>query len=75
MTKASGDARSDEEVDEEKRVLVGLNKEYEERFPGLRYVVFVDGRSRKVVFEDMRRRIERGNVGAERREAIKVSFP
>lgn len=73
MVKASGDARSEEEVEEERRVLGELNSMYEEKFPGLRYVVFVDGRSRKVIFEDMRRRIERGDVEAERREAIKVS--
>jgi hypothetical protein len=51
-----------------------LNREYEERFPGLRYVVFVDGRSRDVIMGDMRRRIDRGDVRAEEREGIQVSF-
>lgn len=35
--------------------------------------VFVNGRSRQVIMEDMRKRIERGDIMAERREAIRVS--
>jgi 2-oxo-4-hydroxy-4-carboxy--5-ureidoimidazoline (OHCU) decarboxylase len=46
--------------EEERAKLAKLNEEYEARFPGLRYVVFVNGRSREVIMEDMRRRIERG---------------
>lgn len=53
--------------------LAALNQEYEAKFPGLRYVVFVNGRSRDVIMEDMRRRIERGNLAAEEEEAINVS--
>lgn len=53
--------------------LAALNKEYEEKFPGLRYVVFVNGRSRDVIMEDMRRRIDRANFLAEEKEAINVS--
>lgn len=34
--------------------------------------VFVNGRSRPVVFEDMRKRIARGDINEERREAIKA---
>lgn len=34
--------------------------------------VFVNGRSRPVIFEDMRRRISRGDIGLERKEAIQV---
>ena len=52
--------------------LAALNEEYEARFPGLRYVVFVNGRGKDVIMEDMRRRIDRGDVVAEEREAIKV---
>ncbi|KAI0148378.1 Oxo-4-hydroxy-4-carboxy-5-ureidoimidazoline decarboxylase [Xylariaceae sp. FL1272] len=52
--------------------LARLNAEYEERFPGLRYVVFVNGRGRDVVMEDMRRRIDRGDVRAEEREGIQA---
>ena len=50
-----------------------LNEEYERTFPGLRYVVFVNGRSREVIMENMRRRIARGGLGEERREAVEVS--
>lgn len=52
--------------------LATLNTEYEAKFPGLRYVVFVNGRSRDVIMEDMRRRIDRGDMAAEEREAINV---
>lgn len=63
-----------EGAEEERLVLSALNEEYEARFPGLRYVVFVNGRGRGEVMKDMRRRIERGDVAAERREATQVSF-
>jgi 2-oxo-4-hydroxy-4-carboxy--5-ureidoimidazoline (OHCU) decarboxylase len=53
-------------------MLAALNREYEARFPGLRYVVFVNGRSRGIVMEDMRRRIDRGDFQAEEKEAIEV---
>lgn len=53
--------------------LAALNVEYEAKFPGLRYVVFVNGRSRDIVMEDMRRRIDRGDPAAEEEEAINVS--
>ncbi|KAK0609766.1 Oxo-4-hydroxy-4-carboxy-5-ureidoimidazoline decarboxylase [Bombardia bombarda] len=49
-----------------------LNKEYEDRFPGLRYVVFVNGRGRAEIMEDMRRRIDRGNVKMEEREGVEA---
>lgn len=57
---------------EEAALLKQLNKEYEEKFPGLRYVVFVNGRPRTVIMEDMRRRIVRGDIREEEKEAIKV---
>ncbi|KAI0399157.1 Oxo-4-hydroxy-4-carboxy-5-ureidoimidazoline decarboxylase [Xylaria palmicola] len=57
---------------DEAQCLAALNLEYEERFPGLRYVVFVNGRGRDVIMEDMRRRIDRGDIGAEEREAIQA---
>jgi len=50
-----------------------LNDEYETTFPGLRYVVFVNGRSREIVMEDMRRRIARGDLVEERKEGVEVS--
>jgi len=37
-------------------------------------VVFVDGRGRDVIMEDMRRRIERGDLQGERMAAIRVSL-
>ncbi|KAK0912514.1 hypothetical protein LTR91_008434 [Friedmanniomyces endolithicus] len=57
---------------EEGEELRELNEAYEARFPGLRYVVFVGGRGRGAVMEDMRRRIEGGDVGEERRAAIRA---
>ncbi|OMP83215.1 putative allantoinase 1 [Diplodia seriata] len=49
-----------------------LNEEYEKKFPGLRYVVFVNGRSRPEIFENMKERVERGDIKAERLEAIQA---
>lgn len=72
MVKASGDQRSEEEIMKEQETLKELNEEYEKTFPGLRYVVFVNGRSRTVIFENMRERIARGDINAERKEAIKA---
>ncbi|KAH8811944.1 Oxo-4-hydroxy-4-carboxy-5-ureidoimidazoline decarboxylase [Xylogone sp. PMI_703] len=57
---------------EEATKLRELNAKYEETFPGLIYVVFVNGRSRPVIMDDMRRRIARGDMNAERLEAIKA---
>ncbi|TVY43104.1 putative allantoinase [Lachnellula occidentalis] len=59
---------------EEATALRNLNEEYERKFPGLRYVVFVNGRSRPVIMENMRERIARGDVRLERAEAIKCLF-
>ncbi|MCJ1241093.1 hypothetical protein MMC14_009097 [Varicellaria rhodocarpa] len=53
-------------------VLMTLNEEYEQSFPGLRYVVFVNGRDRSLIMDDMRARIKRGDIKLERLEAIKV---
>ncbi|KAK2068090.1 hypothetical protein P8C59_002755 [Phyllachora maydis] len=61
-----------EEVEEEGRRLAALNQEYEARFPGLRFVVFVNGRGRREVMADMRRRIDRGDRREEVREAIRA---
>jgi len=52
--------------DSQRRELEELNEEYERRFPGLRYVVFVDGRGREVIMADMRERIE----GSTREEEV-----
>ena len=58
--------------EEEARKLAALNEEYEKRFRGLRYVVFVNGRSREEVMKNMRERIDRGSIGLEREEALQV---
>ncbi|KAH8167413.1 hypothetical protein CIB48_g805 [Xylaria polymorpha] len=52
--------------------LADLNREYEERFPGLRYVVFVNGRGRQAIMEDMRLRIDRGDIRLEEMEGIQA---
>lgn len=56
--------------EEEKNKLLYLNELYESTFPGLRYVVFVNGRSREVIMEDMKKRISRNNIRLERIEAF-----
>lgn len=58
---------------EEAEQLRALNEEYEQKYPGLRYVVFVNGRSRPVIMEDMRARIAHGDLKSERLAAIRVS--
>lgn len=63
-----GGGGTDAEADELRR----MNAEYETAFPGLRYVVFVNGRPRADVMADMRARIARGDVGAEREQAIRA---
>lgn len=60
------------EAEAEAAELKKLNEEYEKTFPGLRYVVFVNGRSRPDIFNNMRERIGRGDIKAERNEAIKA---
>jgi len=58
-------------VEEAKR-LKQLNDRYEETFPGMRYVVFVNGRSRPVVMQNMEERIKRGDIEREKVEAIEA---
>jgi hypothetical protein len=71
----SGFSREEQRhLSEEDEELGRLNREYEERFPGLRYVVWVNGRGRGEVMGDMRRRIGRGDLGEVEREGIGVSF-
>jgi 2-oxo-4-hydroxy-4-carboxy--5-ureidoimidazoline (OHCU) decarboxylase len=52
--------------------LARLNREYEETFPGLRYVVFVNGRGRPEIMEDMKSRIARGDYIKEVDAAIQA---
>lgn len=49
-----------------------LNEQYENTYPGLRYVVFVNGRSRSVIMDDMRSRISSSDLKSERLAAIRV---
>ena len=53
--------------------LASLNQEYEEKFPGLRFVVFVNGRGRPEIMNDMRTRIDRGDFSKEIDAALQVS--
>ncbi|KAM3423482.1 hypothetical protein BST61_g910 [Cercospora zeina] len=57
---------------DETEQLRALNEEYEQTYPGLRYVVFVNGRSRPVIMHDMRERIAKSNLRAERSAAIRA---
>lgn len=52
--------------------LARLNEEYEKAFPGLRYVVFVNGRGRPEIMEDMRRRIAGSDFTKEVDYALQV---
>ncbi|KAL2800437.1 Oxo-4-hydroxy-4-carboxy-5-ureidoimidazoline decarboxylase [Aspergillus keveii] len=59
-------------AEEEAEKLRLLNAEYEEKFPGLRFVTFVNGRSRDVIMEEMRARIDRGDGDREVEETIQA---
>ncbi|WEJ93547.1 hypothetical protein PSN45_001013 [Yamadazyma tenuis] len=67
---SSAEQKSLQGSQEETEMLAKLNAQYEEAFPGLRYVVFVNGRSRQVIMDNMRQRIARGDIRTERREAF-----
>ncbi|PGH36916.1 hypothetical protein GX50_00150 [[Emmonsia] crescens] len=73
-----GEEEQDESLkkkrEEETAELKRLNSVYEEKFPGLRYVVFVNGRGRDVIIRDMQRRIERGDMEKEKEEIIQVDL-
>jgi len=57
---------------EEAERLERLNDEYERAFPGMKYVAFVAGRSRQVIMQNMEERIARGDIDAEKKEAIEA---
>ncbi|KEF53114.1 uncharacterized protein A1O9_11022 [Exophiala aquamarina CBS 119918] len=63
-----GGAGGTEEADR----LAELNRAYERKFPGLRYLVFVNGRSRPTIMEDMQRRIDRNDLAQEKVDGIKA---
>lgn len=49
-----------------------LNEEYEAAYPGLRFVVFVNGRGRPEIMHDMRTRIARNDYNLEVADALQV---
>ncbi|KAF8534537.1 Oxo-4-hydroxy-4-carboxy-5-ureidoimidazoline decarboxylase, partial [Trichophaea hybrida] len=55
--------------EEEGERLERLNVEYERVFPG---IVFVAGRSRQVIMQNMEKRIARADIEAEKKEAIEA---
>ncbi|KAJ5101812.1 hypothetical protein NUU61_004034 [Penicillium alfredii] len=59
-------------AEEQAEKLRELNAEYEAKFPGLRFVTFVNGRSRDVIMVEMRQRIERGDADREVTETIQA---
>ncbi|QSS55286.1 OHCU decarboxylase superfamily domain-containing protein [Histoplasma capsulatum var. duboisii H88] len=71
-----GDEGRDESLkrkaEEETAELKKWNDLYEEKFPGLRYVVFVNGRGRDILMQDMQRRIERDDIEKEKEDIIKA---
>ncbi|KAJ5492218.1 Oxo-4-hydroxy-4-carboxy-5-ureidoimidazoline decarboxylase [Penicillium expansum] len=67
-------AQLNEGAEEQAEKLRSLNAEYEEKFPGLRFVTFVNGRSRDVIMVEMRQRIDRANAEKEIEETIQVMF-
>ncbi|KAK2808254.1 hypothetical protein FQN50_004809 [Emmonsiellopsis sp. PD_5] len=67
-----GEGEVEAEAEVEAAQLRRLNGVYEEKFPGLRYVVFVNGRPRNVIMQDMRRRIDRGDFEREIEEIIQA---
>lgn len=42
--------------------LLELNEEYERRYPGLRYITFVNGRSRKIIMVEMEEKLGIGDA-------------
>ncbi|KAL1999217.1 hypothetical protein VTN02DRAFT_4875 [Thermoascus thermophilus] len=69
---ANLNAGGEAHAEQEKERLRALNREYEATFPGLRYVVFVNGRGRDAIMQDMRRRIDRGDMEKEKEEIIQA---
>ncbi|KAL2272024.1 hypothetical protein VTJ83DRAFT_1395 [Remersonia thermophila] len=59
-------------TEEEEEELARLNAEYEKRFPGLRYVTWVNGRPRSVILADMRERIAKGSLEEEERRGVEA---
>lgn len=60
------------EAEAEAADLTYLNEAYEAHFEGLVYLVFVNGRPRAEILEDLQSRFERDDVMAERRDGIRA---
>ncbi|KAI5953157.1 hypothetical protein KGF54_002528 [Candida jiufengensis] len=73
-----GTALSEHSSEEQKKLegiqvkLQELNTKYEQTFPGLRYVVFVNGRSRDEIITNMEERIKRNNIEMEKLDALEA---
>lgn len=67
---SSAEQKSLQGSEEEAQKLLSLNQAYEAKFPGLRYIVFVNGRPRTVIMDNMVERINRGDIELERKEAF-----
>lgn len=65
-------AQLNEGAEEQAEKLRELNAEYEAKFPGLRFVSFVNGRSRDVIMAEMRQRIDRADGEREVTETIQA---
>ncbi|GAB7328483.1 hypothetical protein MBLNU13_g00452t1 [Cladosporium sp. NU13] len=69
---AAEQAKLREGAKEEGEELRALNEEYERVFPGLRFVVWVNGRGRGEIMGIMRERIEKGTWEGERDGGIEA---
>jgi 2-oxo-4-hydroxy-4-carboxy--5-ureidoimidazoline (OHCU) decarboxylase len=58
---------------QDREYMTRLNEQYEQTFPGLRYVIFVNGRSVPQIAEDCKARIERGSYNMELETIVNVS--
>ncbi|KAJ6119674.1 hypothetical protein N7523_003954 [Penicillium sp. IBT 18751x] len=65
-------AQLNDGAEEQAEKLRALNAEYEAQFPGLRFVTFVNGRTRDVIMEEMRQRIDRADTEREITETIQA---
>lgn len=58
--------------DETIKEFTTLNREYEQKYPGLKFVLFVNGRDRTEVKKFFKMRIERGDYEMEVKDAIQA---
>jgi len=71
MENASQTAEADDvQKLQEAKTLKKLNDAYENQFPSLKFVTWVNGRPRTEIFKEMQARITRNDIGQERVESI-----